>query len=180
MDLFLGAGWESILTILEERHGEKMPEDIVERFVKLADERMGHGLKAVQDADKALSNLRRSFLTCVASNGERANVFKGLGITGLLPHFHAAQIFTKNQVERPKPAPDLFLFACEKMQVEPANALVIEDSVAGVAAARAAGIHVLGFTGTAHDKENHAEMLKNAGADAIIDTLIHIEAHLKT
>jgi beta-phosphoglucomutase-like phosphatase (HAD superfamily) len=116
----------------------------------------------------------------VASNGERGNVIKSLEVTGLLHHFDEDRVFTKIQVERPKPAPDLFLFACEKMQVAPANALAIEDSVAGVAAARAADIHVLGFTGTAHNKENHAKMLKNAGADAIIDTLIHIEAHLRT
>jgi len=49
-----------------------------------------------------------------------------------------------------------------------------------VAAARAADIHVLGYVGTAHDPEKQANALKNAGADAIIDSLIHIHDHVKT
>ena len=65
------------------------------------------------------------------------------------------------------------------MQVAPEHALVVEDSAAGVKAARAAGIHVLGFIGTAHNKDKQAEALKDAGADSIIDCLIHIENHLK-
>ncbi len=180
MELFTGQSWSTIRMTLEERHGEPMPDDIIERYIRIANEKMDHDFDATPHANDVLHKLSAERQICVGSNGERNNVIKSLEVTGLLHHFDEDRIFTKKQVERPKPAPDLFLFACEQMQVEPANTLVVEDSPAGVEAARAAGIHTLGFIGTAHNKENQAAALKNAGADAIIETLIHIEEHLKT
>ena len=53
-------------------------------------------------------------------------------------------------VERGKPAPDLFLYAAEKMRTDPARTLVIEDSVSGVSAGKAAGMTVWGFIGGSH------------------------------
>ena len=58
---------------------------------------------------------------------------------------------------RGKPAPDLFLFAAQRMQAAPDACLVIEDSVAGVQAAVAAGMRVIGFTGGSHCRAGHAE-----------------------
>jgi len=59
------------------------------------------------------------------------------------------------QVRHGKPAPDLFLFAAERMQTAPENCLVIEDSVAGIAGATAAGMPVLGFHGGSHCREGY-------------------------
>ena len=67
---------------------------------------------------------------------------------------------------RGKPAPDLFLFAAERMGVAPSRCLVIEDSVAGVQAARAAGMTVLGFCGGGHCGEGHGDRLLHEGASA--------------
>ncbi len=179
MELFTGQSWSTIRVTLEQRHGEPMPDDIIQRYIRIANEKMDHNFDATEHANDVLHKLGAERKICVGSNGERNNVIKSLEVTGLLHHFDEDRIFTKIQVKRPKPAPDLFLFACEKMQIEPANSLVIEDSPAGVKAAHAAGIHVLGFIGTAHNQDKQAEALKNAGADAIIDTLIHIEDHLR-
>jgi beta-phosphoglucomutase-like phosphatase (HAD superfamily) len=96
----------------------------------------------------------------------------------LKKYFIDDHIFTKIQVPKPKPAPDLFHFACTQMGVSEGDTLIIEDSPAGVTAARAAGIHVLGYIGTTHDKEKQAKALKGAGADAILEDLIHIHRHL--
>ena len=115
---------------------------------------------------------------CVASNGERGNVIKSLQVTKLFDHFGEDKIFTKIQVERPKPAPDLFLFACDQMKTRPEHAFVIEDSAAGVAAACAANIPVIGFVGTAHNKAGQEKALRAAGAEIVIDALIHIEKHI--
>ena len=180
LELFAGQSWSTIRHDLEERHGKKMPDDIIQRYIRIANERMNHDFDATAHADRVLHTLGQNHQICVGSNGERNNVIKSLDVTGLLHHFDDTRIFTKIQVEKPKPAPDLFLFACEQMQIEPGNTLVIEDSAAGVAAARAADIHVLGFIGTAHDKNKQAKALKDAGADAIIECLIHIENHIKS
>jgi len=179
MELFTGQSWSTIRHELEARHGEPMPGDIIERYIRIANKKMDHDFDATPHADDVLHKLKEGRHICVGSNGERNNVIKSLDVTGLLHHFDDDRIFTKIQVERPKPAPDLFHFACEKMQILPEHALVIEDSAAGVVAAREAGIYVLGFVGTSHNQEKQALALKNAGADAIIDTLIHIENHLK-
>ena len=75
------------------------------------------------------------------------------------------------QVRHGKPAPDLFLFAAERMQTAPENCLVIEDSVAGIAGAVAAGMPVLGFHGGSHCGEGYGEKLQDAGAAMIFDDM---------
>jgi beta-phosphoglucomutase-like phosphatase (HAD superfamily) len=69
-----------------------------------------------------------------------------LGLTGLLDRFDG-RIFSATEVERGKPAPDLFLHAAERSGVLPARCVVVEDSRSGVEAARAAGMRVLGYAG---------------------------------
>jgi beta-phosphoglucomutase-like phosphatase (HAD superfamily) len=64
-----------------------------------------------------------------------------LGLTGLYERFYG-RIFSATEVARGKPAPDLFLYAADRMGVQPTACVVVEDSVHGVAAARAAGMHV--------------------------------------
>jgi beta-phosphoglucomutase-like phosphatase (HAD superfamily) len=54
-------------------------------------------------------------------------------------------IITGDEIERPKPAPDIYLEACRRLAVSPTEAVAIEDSPAGVAAARAAGLYVIGI-----------------------------------
>ena len=86
-----------------------------------------------------------------------------LGRTGLYDRF-APNIFSASEVCNGKPAPDLFLFAAERMKASPDRCLVIEDSVPGIAAARAAGMTVLGFHGGGHCEAGYAETLRAAGA----------------
>ena len=87
---------------------------------------------------------------CVASSSSRKRVMYSLERTGLFKFFDEQSIFTSQQVTRGKPAPDLFLFAAHEMGVEPANCIVIEDSSAGIQAALAAGMQVIGFLGGTH------------------------------
>ncbi len=75
------------------------------------------------------------------------------------------------QVSNGKPAPDLFLFAAQKMGVPPERCVVIEDSLAGIAGARAAGMIVFGFHGGSHCRDGYAETLRAAGADLIFDDM---------
>ncbi|GJL85860.1 MAG: haloacid dehalogenase [Micavibrio sp.] len=177
--LFAGLSWTEMRVWLEEKHGGPMPEDIVHRYTDIARERMDAELKVVHGAHEILTDIQGSIKTCVASNGERSNVLKSLKITKILDFFHEPHIFTRIQVENPKPAPDLFLHAAEIMEATPENTLVIEDSHVGITAATAAGMDVVGFTGTAHHPESHETRLNEAGAHGIIDSLIHIPAILK-
>ena len=104
---------------------------------------------------------------CVASSSDLDRVSFSLSLTGLAPHFDR-RLYTAQMVERGKPAPDLFLYAADKMQADPLRTLVIEDSVSGVTAAKAAGMTVWGFVGGSHyQSRNGKALLYNAGADRV-------------
>ncbi len=104
---------------------------------------------------------------CVASSSDPVRLRHSLTLTGLLPLF-GDRVFSSAQVARGKPFPDLFLFAADRMGVEPSACLVIEDSVPGVTAARSAGMRVAGFTGGGHWGHDPAGAdLVQAGADRI-------------
>ena len=89
--------------------------------------------------------------------------------TRLLPYF-AGRIFSSLETPtgKPKPAPDVFLHAAKTLGADPRNTFVIEDSVHGIAGAKAAGMRVIGFTGAAHSYAGHADALTEAGAETVI------------
>jgi HAD superfamily hydrolase (TIGR01509 family) len=100
---------------------------------------------------------------CVASSAAHDKIFTTLSRARLYERF-VPNIFSGSQVRFGKPAPDLFLFAADRMQAAPARCLVIEDSVAGVTAGCAAGMTVLGFHGGSHCRPDTADTLRAAGA----------------
>jgi beta-phosphoglucomutase-like phosphatase (HAD superfamily) len=107
----------------------------------------------------------------VASSSDLDRVSFSLALTGLAPYF-ADRLYTSQMVSRGKPAPDLFLYAAAKMQAEPHKTLVIEDSVSGVAAAKAAGMKVWGFIGGSHyERRDGRAMLYDAGANRVFDRM---------
>ena len=75
-------------------------------------------------------------------------------------------------VQRGKPAPDLFLHAAGQLTTDPRACLVIEDSPAGIAAARAAGMTVFGFTGASHGRiKLNADAVAAADPDLVFDDM---------
>jgi HAD superfamily hydrolase (TIGR01509 family) len=104
---------------------------------------------------------------CVASSTGLPALRRNLGIAGIAWLFEPA-IFSASQVKRGKPAPDVFLHAAAQMGHDPADCLVIEDSVPGVEAARRAGMRVVGFTGASHDPAWLEPRLRAAGALEVV------------
>jgi beta-phosphoglucomutase-like phosphatase (HAD superfamily) len=78
------------------------------------------------------------------------------------------QVFSAGQVAYGKPWPDLFVFAAAEIGYPAARCLVVEDSVNGVVAARAAGMSVVGLTAGSHCLPGHADRLLDAGATAVL------------
>ena len=99
-----------------------------------------------------LDTLAVPFCAATSSNSERAH--HSLRAAGLAERF-GERVYTVSMVERPKPAPDLFLYAAKAMQVDPKKCLVIEDSDLGIAAAQAAGMTAWQFTGGSHYQPCH-------------------------
>ena len=86
-----------------------------------------------------------------------------------------AQHFSAAEVAQGKPSPDLFLFAARAMGAQPVVCLVIEDSVAGGAAARAAGMTAFGFVGASHfSQPDKGADLTAAGAELIFDDMARL------
>jgi HAD superfamily hydrolase (TIGR01509 family) len=113
-----------------------------------------------------------------ASNSYTNVVRTVLERTGLVAFF-GERVYCADQVERPKPAPDVYLAAARGLGVEPAGCVVVEDSIAGVTAARTAGMTVLGFVGgthTGHAGPEHVLALRDAGALEIFDHMSALPA----
>lgn len=93
-----------------------------------------------------VSDLARQARLALASGSNHAVIDAVLRMHGLRTHFET--VVSAQDVARGKPAPDIFLHTAQRLGVDPADCVVIEDSAAGVAAARAAGMRVIGITNT--------------------------------
>lgn len=171
LDHFAGSTLTYIIDTLEARHDVRFPDDAGAWCHERVLARMATELKAIPHAVETVEALGRDYKICVASNGDRQTVLKSLAQTLLARFFPEDHVFTANMVAHPKPAPDLFLHAAATMGVLPERCLVIEDSVFGVRAARAAGMDVLGITTTHHAPDDQAMALRESGAADIMTGL---------
>jgi HAD superfamily hydrolase (TIGR01509 family) len=164
LDRYLGVSASDMFADIELRHGRALPSGFPEMVRGRIATAFEADLKPMEGVEAALQTLpsRR----CVASSSAPARVRQSLSLTGLLRYFDP-HVFSATQVAHSKPAPDLFLFAADAMQAAPGRCLVVEDSVAGVCAAVAAGMRVVGFTGGTHCRPGHSDRLRSAGAFAV-------------
>jgi HAD superfamily hydrolase (TIGR01509 family) len=139
---FLGIGMAATLAILEGRLGRPLPDGWVEDLDAAVRDAFRRELRPVAGIETALDAIELP--TCVASSGSQEKMRLTLGLTGLRERF-AGRIFSGEEVEHGKPAPDLFLLAAERMGAAPADCVVVEDSPFGAQAACAAGMRCLGY-----------------------------------
>jgi len=165
---FLGVSDREARLIIEAELGRNLPDDFEAQMKQAALQRYADDLEAIPYARDTITAIALS--KCVASSGTPEKIHHGLICAGLFDLL-APNIFSASQVERGKPAPDLFLFAAEQMQVPPERCLVIEDSLPGVTAARAAGMTVLGFHGGSHCRPGYGDTLGAAGAAMTFDDM---------
>lgn len=163
---FVGRAIESVQAEVEAELGKSLGSDwpaIVRVETEAAFDRGVRPIPGISEAIDEVVGANMAY--CVASSGKFSKMRKSLGKAGLLHHFEHV-LFSAEQVGRGKPAPDLFLFAAEAMGVAPADCIVIEDSVAGVQAAVAAGMDVLAYAG---DPMSVRAGLVDTGARAFYD-----------
>ncbi|MER6633751.1 HAD family hydrolase [Streptomyces sp. NPDC000987] len=144
---YMGSAMHRIHDLVLERTGQRLPDDFDDVFharVFAAFERELTPVAGVADVLERLSADGVPF--CVASSGSHERIRVGHRTTGLDRWFEEGRIFSSQDVGRGKPAPDLFLYAAERMGAAPERCVVVEDSPLGVRAAVAAGMDVLGFT----------------------------------
>lgn len=137
----LGVTNPEVQRIIREHMGEGFRFDECEkRAVELYFARLeAEGVPVKPGARALLEHLSAEGYTIgLASSSARQLVERELGMAGLLPYFQA--IATGDMVENSKPAPDIYLLACEKLGVSPADAYAVEDSPKGLQSAAAAGL----------------------------------------
>jgi HAD superfamily hydrolase (TIGR01509 family) len=160
----LGRSEADIAANIERHTGSPLPSDFAERRARAIWDAFERELQPVPGINEAIAAVRSAgFSTCVASSGSHDKLRFTLGRTGLYDHFEG-RIFSAEAVRHGKPAPDLFLHAAASMQATPTACVVVEDSPAGISAALAGGMGVIGYAGL-----TPAYLLSKA--DAVIDDL---------
>lgn len=150
---------------VQQRFGDALPDDFVEQVVRLCEDTIAREVEVIDGVHDALSAI--DLPLAVASNGWSHHVEQSLARSGLAERV-GNRIFAADMVEHPKPAPDVYLLAAHTVGVAPERCLVVEDSSTGVRAARAAGMHVLGFVGASHIPDGHDQALERLGAVTVV------------
>ena len=153
----LGIEAEGVLDRMHGKRNDEIVADLIGRDLPpavsfehgAAKERLYRELMAPQLERFLVPGIRgflertRQARRALASNAEPENIDFVLDMAGLREHFDV--IVDGHQVHRPKPDPEVFLLAMEKLGVRPQETIIIEDSLAGVSAARASGARVVGI-----------------------------------
>ena len=166
--LYMGKRVPEIAAAVEASLGRPLRADFGADFQKRALARFRSDLKSVAGAPDyidAFASLRR----CIASTSAPERLAVCLEALNLVERF-GANVFSSELVPRGKPHPDIFLYAARQFQVDPADCLVIEDSVGGVQAGIAAGMTVIGLLAASHIRDGHGERLHAAGAHYVTTT----------
>lgn len=172
---FAGMTWKNILLSVEKEIDIPLSASLLDKSETLLDQRLAREVKIIEGVSFALSRIEGP--RCICSNSSVHRLDSMLTKVGLKEQF-APNIFSAKELgaDRVKPKPDIYLHALSQMGVAAKKAVVVEDSVHGVHAARDAGIRVIGFTGASHTYPSHADRLTDAGAETVISRMVDLPA----
>ena len=161
--------------ILERRLGEPgRAAEIIEELNELVLAELERGVDPMPGATELLAALgEREMRIGLVSNSPRVFIERSLTITGLGGSFH--EVLSAHEVAAPKPAPDPYLEVCRRLGVEPAEAIALEDSPTGVAAAVGAGMTVVGIPSLAGIDLDEAHHLAASLADPALAPLLGLD-----
>ena len=168
---FIGNSWKNVARILEGKLGRPLPSNFEEKYRQTSFDRFKKELTAVKGVTELLPQLKVPF--CVASSGPPHKIRLNLTVTKLLPYFEG-RIYSCYDIQKWKPNPAIYKHAAQSMGFEPADCLVIEDSLFGVQAGVASGCQVYAYAAMAHN----APALAAAGATLFYDMLEVKELYL--
>ena len=144
---FLGRSYPTVMATIRSEFGLDLPPVFEDHYRLRLMAAFEAGLNIMPGVQAVLQTLALPY--CVATSSSPMRAQKSLAMVGL-GELTREKLFTATMVQHGKPAPDLFLLCARHHNADPARCLVIEDSLNGVRAARAAGMPVWRFTGGAH------------------------------
>ncbi|AXV16298.1 hydrolase [Neorhizobium sp. SOG26] len=178
---FLGRSLATVTKTMSEEFGIEADEAFLDDMRHDLYREFRAELKPVTGISEALDAL--DVPRCVASSSQPERIRLSLSVTGLLDRLEP-HIFSASMVAKGKPAPDLFLHAAENMGADPAHCIVVEDSPAGIEAAKRAGMTVFAFTGASHAcvpgyRERIEALSPHVVFDAMADLLHLVQKHME-
>lgn len=159
---FVGLNFRGLMRALQKKHNFTMTieeeEIYVERELKELIESLKADCEPCVNANPVLAQLKQEgkYGMSIVSSSALPRVLASITRAGQAEYFDQDKVFsaaTSLPVPTTKPDPAVYLFACEKLGVDPKECLAIEDSRSGATAAMRAGIHLLGYVGACHDEE---------------------------
>ncbi|MCR9138898.1 MAG: HAD family hydrolase [Alphaproteobacteria bacterium] len=167
---FAGMSWKDMLLTVEKESQVPLQASLLEGTEKLLDDRLARSVKGIAGVASAVGRI--DLPRCICSNSSLKRIKSMLTRAGTYELFTPHIFSAKDIADMPtKPAPDIFQHAAKTMNADPANTVVLEDSVHGIEGALAAGMRVVGFTGASHTYPSHADRLTEAGAETVINRL---------
>jgi HAD superfamily hydrolase (TIGR01509 family) len=166
----IGTSFDTTAHYFSDRLGTTPEEGpaLVREMIGIMHARLREDVEGRPGAMELVARLRGRIPLGLASNSPRMLVDTALATARLTDVFDA--IVTADDVEHPKPAPDIYRIACERLGVQPTEALALEDSPSGITAAKAAGLACIAVP-------QFAETDVSA-ADRVIDSLEELLAEV--
>ena len=164
---FMGLSGQHFIGAVERWIGRPLPDDF--RAARQTEDArcMAEGVEAVAGAIDFVRALPASLPRAVVSSSGTRWLHRHLELTGLADAFGDHVYSGAEHVERGKPAPDLYLYAADRLGVPIADCAIIEDSPIGATGAVASGGYVIGLTAGSHCAPGHDDRLRAIGVDAI-------------
>jgi HAD superfamily hydrolase (TIGR01509 family) len=162
-DRFIGVDNPTILEWVTSTLKAELPPDFDARMERHTHVAVGEKVRAITGANEVIHSFSEARVPlAVASNSSLRTVEAMLRGVGLMSYFEG-RIASRDKVQFPKPAPDIYRLAARMLGVAPESCLAVEDSVPGIRSARTAGMSVIGFSPTG----NPAELVE-AGAELVV------------
>jgi beta-phosphoglucomutase-like phosphatase (HAD superfamily) len=174
LERYAGRRWDDVMVAIAAAIGKPLPASFPDDLKSATLDRFRADLTEVSGATRFIqkfSHLPR----CIASSSSIDRLQLCLSILNLTDKF-GGNVFSADMVPRGKPHPDIFLFAADKLGVDPASCLVIEDSTGGIRAAAAAGMTAVGLCAASHIRAGHHLKLRAAGALHLARSWDEVEA----
>jgi HAD superfamily hydrolase (TIGR01509 family) len=174
--IFMGKRLVEVIETIEAVTGRKLPPDFTDAYQLRTFDAFRARLTPVGGAREFLEKflgIWHDVPRCIASSSSPERLALSLEVLNMAPLFEGP-VFSASNVARGK-HPDIFLHAAEQLGIDPADCIVIEDSVGGVTAGRAAGATVIGLTAAGHIQPGHDVKLREAGADHVVASFAELD-----
>ncbi len=154
--------------ILNTYFGSSFNGEAKRAFIHVLEKEIVEKVEAISGVGEMLDSI--SLPKSIVSNSEIWQVKQEIE-RARIDQFFTGNIFSSEQVANPKPAPDVYNLAIQKLDIKKEELLVIEDSVTGAKAALAAGLKVIGFSGASHILPGHKEKLLKLGVSEVAPSM---------